>query len=206
MNAKSKQAISILKYASFILALMPFCVSVLAIFFMQNRIPMHYNSSGEVDRIGDNMEFLIIGVLFSATALIMAIAFDKIKMPTYGAIIGFFCSIVMAITFVILTSYFVNKVFLYSQPVSLSSSGEKTSFVCALIGAALLIFGSVTPFLFDNARYGKSVAVKLFLPLTFCISGMLTMILCLVVKNFYALLVIVVCIIICLFAAITMLR
>ena len=189
MKKDLSKSVLILKYASLILSALPFCISVLSVFFMSEKIPMHYNSSGEADRFGNNTEFVLIGFLFTLTALIMPIAFDRIKMVDYGKLIGFLSAIVMSVAFICLTSYFVSKVFEISGKIKLGNGKEVSAFICAIIGGIIFIFGSISYYLFRGVLHFKFKGAEIILPIIFSVCGSLVMLLCIFVKNYYSILI-----------------
>ena len=156
---------------------------------MPESVPMHYNSAGQVDRFGSNIEFILIGFLFSATAVIMSIAFDRIRMVEYGKLIGFICTIFMEIVFIGITIHFVSKIFESSGQITLTNGEEKVSLACAIVGAVLLIFGSIECFIFRRTSSTNSNLTEIMLPIISSICGSLTMLFCLLVKNYYSFLI-----------------
>lgn len=187
---------STLGHLAFLLSIIPFCVCVLAVYFMPESVPMHYNSAGEVNRFGSSMEMVLVGFLFSATAVIMPIAFDRIKMVEYGKLIGFILAIIMEITFIVLTAYFVSKIFEISDVIKCANGGEKTAFFCSAIGAVLLVFGSIVNLIFKNIS-AKSNREKVALPIIFSMCGGVEMVLSLLVRNYLSLLILAIGLAVC---------
>ena len=65
----------VLKHISYFMCTLPFCLSIMSIFFMPKKIPIHFDQSGLADRYSVSAEFIIVGVLFGLTALLMTFAF-----------------------------------------------------------------------------------------------------------------------------------
>ncbi len=196
----------IFKYTSFLLSVIPFCISILSIFFMAESIPMHYNASGEVNRYGSSMEFVLVGVLFSAMAVVMSIAFERIKMSELGKLIGFIGALVLDVTFIILTAYFVSRIFEISGVIKFANHKEETAFACAVIGAVLLVFGSIVYFILEKSKNTKLNQAKIILSIIFSVCGGVATLLCLFFKNYLAILYIIVALAICAVSTILIIR
>lgn len=87
---------------SLVLSIMPLLVSLFVHPFIPSKIPMHYNSAGEITRWGGSWELILMGLVFSVIALIMCMIFAKNKIAEKNKIIGFIGADIMAATFIIL--------------------------------------------------------------------------------------------------------
>ena len=75
----------------------------MSIFFMPKKIPIHFDQSGLADRYSVSAEFIIVGVLFGLTALLMTFAFDKINMSYNLKTFGFVVSISTSLIFMVIS-------------------------------------------------------------------------------------------------------
>ena len=169
----------VLKHISYFMCTLPFCLSIMSIFFMPKKIPIHFDQSGLADRYSVSAEFIIVGVLFGLTALLMTFAFDKINMSYNLKTFGFVVWISTSLIFMAVISVFINKIFEYVSPVRFDNGGEISSFVCALGALIMLIIGAL--------KY--SISPDSLKALAYCVCGTVVAVSAAVLNNYDILLV-----------------
>ena len=147
------------KLYSILYAVLLICVigTVIFLILSPDRIPVHYNFAGEVDRIGSKYENLIwpgfaigMGVFFLLMARIPRKKGEKTNEKVL--MIAGVCTLVF---FTLLGFYFMLKALRYDpQAASQVSYDDVNRFVSIGIGALLVVLGSIMPKMRRNAMFG----------------------------------------------------
>ena len=147
------------KLYSALYAVLLICVigTVIFLILSPDRIPVHYNFAGEVDRIGSKYENLIwpgfaigMGVFFLLMARIPRKKGEKTNEKVL--MIAGVCTLVF---FTLLGFYFMLKALRYDpQAASQVSYDDVNRFVSIGIGALLVILGNIMPKMRRNALFG----------------------------------------------------
>jgi uncharacterized membrane protein len=89
----------------FILAIMPMIITLIALQFLPDQIPAHYNLAGEVDRWGSKYESLILPIMALMTGLFMIwiTKFSSEKDDYVGRLV-FYASLGVTLAMFILTA------------------------------------------------------------------------------------------------------
>ena len=147
------------KLYSALYAVLLICVigTVIFLILSPDRIPVHYNFAGEVDRIGSKYENLIwpgfaigMGVFFLLMARIPRKKGEKTNEKVL--MIAGVCTLVF---FTLLGFYFMLKALRYDpQAASQVSYDDVNRFVSIGIGALLVVLGNIMPKMRRNALFG----------------------------------------------------
>ena len=147
------------KLYSILYAVLLICVigTVIFLILSPDRIPVHYNFVGEVDRIGSKYENLIwpgfaigMGVFFLLMARIPRKKGEKTNEKVL--MIAGVCTLVF---FTLLGFYFMLKALRYDpQAASQVSYDDVNRFVSIGIGALLVVLGNIMPKMRRNAMFG----------------------------------------------------
>ena len=147
------------KLYSILYAVLLICVigTVIFLILSPDRIPVHYNFAGEVDRIGSKYENLIwpgfaigMGVFFLLMARIPRKKGEKTNEKVL--MIAGVCTLVF---FTLLGFYFMLKALRYDpQAASQVSYDDVNRFVSIGIGALLVVLGNIMPKMRRNAMFG----------------------------------------------------
>ena len=147
------------KLYSILYAVLLICVigTVIFLILSPDRIPVHYNFVGEVDRIGSKYENLIwpgfaigMGVFFLLMARIPRKKGEKTNEKVL--MIAGVCTLVF---FTLLGFYFMLKALRYDpQAASQVSYDDVNRFVSIGIGALLVVLGNIMPKMRRNALFG----------------------------------------------------
>ena len=147
------------KLYSILYAVLLICVigTVIFLILSPDRIPVHYNFAGEVDRIGSKYENLIwprfaigMGVFFLLMARIPRKKGEKTNEKVL--MIAGVCTLVF---FTLLGFYFMLKALRYDpQAASQVSYDDVNRFVSIGIGALLVVLGNIMPKMRRNALFG----------------------------------------------------
>ena len=147
------------KLYSILYAVLLLCVVGTGIFIIlsPDRIPMHYNAAGEVDRIGSKYENLILPVMnlgMGAFFLLMAKGPRK-KGERSNERILLISGICTLLFLTLLSFYFMWKALRYDpENVRQDSVNHVYRFVSIGMGALLVILGNIMPKLRRNAMLG----------------------------------------------------
>ena len=147
------------KLYSALYAVLLICVigTVVFLILSPDRIPVHYNFAGEVDRIGSKYENLIwpgfavgMGVFFLLMARIPRKKGEKTNEKVL--MIAGVCTLIF---FTLLGFYFMQKALrYYPQAVPQVSFDDLNRFVSVGIGALLVVLGNIMPKMRRNALFG----------------------------------------------------
>jgi uncharacterized membrane protein len=147
------------KLYSALYAVLLICVigTVVFLILSPDRIPVHYNYAGEVDRIGSKYENLIwpgfavgMGVFFLLMARIPRKKGEKTNEKVL--MIAGVCTLIF---FTLLGFYFMQKALRYDpQAAPQVSFDDLNRFVSVGIGALLVVLGNIMPKMRRNALFG----------------------------------------------------
>ena len=147
------------KLYSALYAVLLICVigTVVFLILSPDRIPVHYNFAGEVDRIGSKYENLIwpgfavgMGVFFLLMARIPRKKGEKTNEKVL--MIAGVCTLIF---FTLLGFYFMQKALRYDpQAAPQVSFDDLNRFVSVGIGALLVVLGNIMPKMRRNALFG----------------------------------------------------
>lgn len=147
------------KLYSALYAVLLICVigTVIFLILSPDRIPVHYNFAGEVDRIGSKYENLIwpgfaigLGVFFLLMARIPRKKGEKTNEKVL--MIAGICTLIF---FTLLGFYFMLKALRYDpKAASLVSYDDVNRFVSIGIGALLVVLGNIMPKMRRNSLFG----------------------------------------------------
>ena len=142
----------------FILMFLPLLVTLIALPFLPESIPAHYNLAGEIDRWGSKYESLIFPVF------IIGIGFFMLWMSKVSAKqeengknnekIVFYTGMGLSVFFTVEHCYFLYKDFAAAKSMSFSGTGDVNQLICILLGISLVIMGNFMPKLRNNSIIG----------------------------------------------------
>lgn len=186
------------KAVYFVLMFLPLAVTVIALFFLPDQIPAHYNAANQVDRWGSKFEALILPamvILFGLFMLGMAkfiSAMDKSSKnnETICIIAGLCCLIL----FNVMTYYFLYLDFHGVKNLS-ALPLDVNQIMFGLLGIIMILVGNVMPKLRMNSLIGLRTSwsmknettwkkSQLFGGISFIAGGILIVVLCLLFKGF----------------------
>lgn len=75
-----------LKKSLLIASIVPIIISAISVFFLEDSIPMHYNSDGEVNRMGSKYEIFIYPVLILLLGIIGYFTIKNYESKLYDSI------------------------------------------------------------------------------------------------------------------------
>ena len=156
-----------MKKAIWIVAFIPLLITTIVLKFMPDKVPMHYNAAGEIDRWGSKYEQLIFPITIIILAFIMYLFIhfyekkamkaenekDKVGALSNAKVLKI-VSIVTSIMFGIL-----NAVFLYSAYMEAGSNAETSYFdfnkvTGILMGIVFIVLGNFMPKTRKNGTVG----------------------------------------------------
>lgn len=183
----------------FVLMLLPLAVTVIALFFLPDQIPAHYNAANQVDRWGSKFEALILPamvILFGLLMLGMAKLISKSEKSGKNnervCIISGLCCLAL---FNAMTCYFLYMDFHGIEDLS-SVPLDINQIMFGLLGLIMIIVGNVMPKLRMNSLIGLRTSwsmknettwkkSQLFGGISFIIGGILIIVLCLLSKGIF---------------------
>ena len=138
---------------TFALILLGFVITAILLAFMPARVPMHYNATGEADRIGSKYENLLFPcstALYGALFLVLARYMGKKNAGSERPLL--ICTIVMCSWFDVLFTVLMLK------PIRLSAGQaaevDITKFTAIALGLILVVTGNIMPKATRNAVFG----------------------------------------------------
>lgn len=145
------------KYIFYILMFLPLAVTIIALPFLPEQIPAHYDSTNQVNRWGSKYETLILPVFTIVFGLFM-LGMSKLsaKNEQYGKnneAVGIITGIVSLIIFNAMTGYFLYTAFHKIENLS-SVSVDICQLLFNILGIALIIIGNIMPKLRMNSIIG----------------------------------------------------
>lgn len=141
----------------YILMLLPLAIVLIALQFLPNEIPAHYNFSGQVDRWGSKYEMLIFPALSIVLGGIMlGVAKYAAKHEENGqnnAQVCMMCGIVGNALFSAMTAYFIYAAIAQVEQLS-SAALDLYQILFTILGLSMVIVGNIMPKLRMNALIG----------------------------------------------------
>lgn len=152
---------------TWIIAALSLIITAVAINFMPDKVPMHYNFAGEVDRYGSKFEMMIfpgITLLFAIFWAVLTRAFDrKIKSGAEEKEIAeikanskviYIASIATMVFFLITQLVFIYNVFKNGNESNEESPFDFMTIEMAILGVLMIIMGNVMPKSKRNGMFG----------------------------------------------------
>lgn len=202
---KKESVQKVLTIVSFVLPTMLLVMWFLSTLFLADNVAIYFNSSGNVGRIGEQYEMLIIGLVMYFIPIVMSVIFVYVK-AFWVKLIGTIGSICVSIAYIGVSINLLVMIFKNSNGANYSS-GLWTSFAFAIIGLICIIAAHILPFVSRNLIFYKKPILmlkkleinKINIVLSFLIFvfGVITCIGCSALKNFYSFIVIFVTLAIC---------
>lgn len=145
------------KIIYFVLMFLPLLITVLALPFLPEKIPAHYNFSGEIDRWGSKYETLIFPfatILMGFFMLWMAKISAKDENGKKNEKIVFYTGMGISLWFTIMHCFTIYKDFTAAGGMGFSKDADINSVFCILMGIGMVITGFVMPKLKKNSLIG----------------------------------------------------
>lgn len=140
-----------------ILTVLPLVMSITAMFFMPDKVPVHYGPSGAVDRFGSKYELMILNVFSVVIAVVMWFSSSRSSKNESSTknnerIILITGALILAL-FLILNAFFLCLAFkgaesIYDAPVDIGR------LICGLFGVFFVISGNIMPKVKPNPIIG----------------------------------------------------
>ncbi len=142
----------------YILMFLPLLISVVALPFLPEVIPAHYNFAGEVDRWGSKFETLLFPLCTIGMGFFMLwMAKISAKQEEGGKNnekIVFYTGMGLSLFFTAMHCYFLYKDFVLASGMGYSNPVDINQLVCILLGISLVITGNFMPKLRNNGIIG----------------------------------------------------
>ena len=142
----------------FALMFLPLLIAVIALPFLPEKIPAHYNFAGEIDRWGSKYETLIFPLVTIGMGLFMLwMAKISAKQEEGGKNnekIVFYTGMGLSVFFTLEHCFFLYKSFAAAESMSYAHEADINQFVCILLGISLVIMGNFMPKLRSNGIIG----------------------------------------------------
>ena len=146
------------KILYFALMFLPLLITVIALPFLPEQIPAHYNFAGEVDRIGSKFEMLIFPLCtigMGSFMLWMAkIAAKQEENGNNNEKIVFYTGMGISVWFTVIFCHSLFKAFQFKSAMSYSFEADINQLVCILLGIGLVVTGNFMPKLRNNGIIG----------------------------------------------------
>lgn len=152
---------------TWIIAALSLIITAVAINFMPDKIPMHYNFAGEVDRYGSKFEMMIfpgITLLFAVFWMVLTRTFDrKLKSGAEEKEIAeikanskviYIASIATMVFFLVTQFVFIYNVFKNGNASNEESPFDFMTIEMAILGVLMIIMGNVMPKSKRNGMFG----------------------------------------------------
>ena len=189
------------KIIYFLLMFLPLAITVIALPFLPEQIPAHYNFAGEIDRWGSKFETLLFPVITVGMGFFMLwmakIATKQEESRNNNEKIVFYTGISISVWFTIMHCYSIYKAFSVAQTMSYSDPVDINGLFCVFMGIVLAVTGCFMPKLSRNSLIGlrTSWSIKndttwkkcqLFGGISFIVIGVLTVIAGILLEGFSA--------------------
>ena len=142
----------------FALMFLPLVVAVIALPFLPEKIPAHYNFAGEIDRFGSKYETLIFPLVSIGMGFFMLwMAKISAKQEEGGKNnekIVFYTGMGLSVFFTLEHCFSLYKSFAAAESMSYAHEADINQFVCILLGISLVIMGNFMPKLRNNSVIG----------------------------------------------------
>ncbi len=142
----------------FALMFLPLLIAVIALPFLPEKIPAHYNFAGEIDRWGSKYETLIFPLVTIGMGLFMLwMAKISAKQEEGGKNnekIVFYTGMGLSVFFTLEHCFSIYKSFAAAESMSYAHEADINQFVCILLGISLVIMGNFMPKLRSNGIIG----------------------------------------------------
>ena len=139
------------------LMFLPLIITVIALPFLPESVPAHYNLAGEIDRWGSKYESLIFPLCIIGIGCFMLwmtkIAAKQEEGGKNNEKIVFYTGMGLSVFFTAEHCYFLFRDFKAASSMSLSSV-DINQFICVLLGISLVIMGNFMPKLRNNGIIG----------------------------------------------------
>ena len=146
------------KIIYFGLMFLPLLIILIALPFMPEKIPAHYDFEGQITRWGSKYEALIypgftllMGYYFLAMS---KIASKQEENGKNNEKIVFYTGMGLSVFFTVEHCYFLYKDFAAAKSMSFSGTGDVNQLICILLGISLVIMGNFMPKLRNNSIIG----------------------------------------------------
>ena len=138
------------------LVLLSIAVTIVFISMMPDQVPMHYNSAGEVDRMGSRYENLIFPACMVVTGVPLILAGRSKNMKRTEEIVLLSTGISILACFNVLNIVLLYKAMTYEQGATLGLDVLKL--VMVFLGALFILLGNVMPKVRRNSLVGLRVS------------------------------------------------
>ncbi len=145
------------KTVYFALMFLPLVVAVIALPFLPEKIPAHYNFAGEIDRFGSKYETLIfplVTVMMGFFMLFMAKIAAKDENGKNNEKVVFYTGMGISVWFTIMHCISLYKAFSAAGSMGFSANVDINSLFCVLMGIGMAIIGNFMPKLRNNSLIG----------------------------------------------------
>ena len=145
------------KIIYFALMFLPLLIAIVALPFLPEKIPAHYNFAGEIDRWGSKFEMLIFPAVTIAMGffmLFMAKVAAKDENGKTNEKIVFYTGMGISLWFTAMHVISIYKAFSAAGSLGFSANVDINSLFCVLMGTGLAITGLFMPKLRKNSLIG----------------------------------------------------
>lgn len=142
--------------AVFCLVVVSFVIVGIFLTFMPDRVPMHYNAAGGIDRMGSKYEYLLIPLILAALAgLIVVLAKYQARRGESGTEKAAMVSGISVLAFmIVLEVYILWKAAAYSPNTGDGQAPELLRLTALGLGALFIIIGNIMPKAGRNSLFG----------------------------------------------------
>ena len=142
----------------FALMFLPLLITVIALPFLPEKIPAHYNLAGEIDRFGSKFETLLFPIVTIGMGFFMLwMAKISAKQEENGKNnekIVFYTGMGLSAFFTLEHCFFLYKSFAAAGSMSYAHEADINQLICILLGISMVIMGNFMPKLRNNGIIG----------------------------------------------------
>ena len=142
----------------FALMFIPLFITVIALPFLPEKIPAHYNFAGEIDRWGSKFETLLFPLCTIGMGFFMLwMAKISAKQEEGGKNnekVVFYTGMGLSVFFTLEHCFFLYKSFAAAERMSYAYEADINQFICVLFGISMVIMGNFMPKLRSNGIIG----------------------------------------------------
>lgn len=169
-----------------------FCIAILSLYFMPDKIAAHFDEKWNVTRYGNQYEWLFLGIVYYALPMLMTKLFLKVSsfiVQTIGLVASFFVSV----CFLYIELQSMIKILKFAPSVILTAA-KWVSFIISIVGC-LIFIASHFVVLLDKGKLIKNYNTfddrekrryNIYLTLIVYLSGALIAIGSVLLKNYYS--------------------
>ena len=128
-----------------ILIAIGFAAAAIMILLMPEQVPMHYNASGEVDRMGSKYENLVFPICGAVIGFLFIVICKSRKVASFEEKVLLITGVFVILLFNILGVYFMYKAIVYVPGTALDIDRDVFRLTFIALGVLLVVLGNLMP-------------------------------------------------------------